>query len=222
MLCIPKPVDLFRLGKQALIELGFPLAVMREGFQPFRKHDAELRDRKLQQHAAQKRTDRILVQRFAVDRQTRCIILTGDRFRERLRFSALRVRTVEQNQKRLPDCLKLFDHTPLSLNIGSAVEVRNAPVRGDDEADRCMICNDLSGADLRSLPHGNLMVKPRRCHETLAGLIELTGSAGNHEADAVDQTYGSLHVLGQRNRDCLLGDKFRLGGHDRLTGSALR
>ena len=66
------------------------------------------------------------------------------------------------------------------------------------------------------------MIVPRGRDEALFPIFILTVNAGDHVADAVDQTHRGAHGGVQFDGDSILRDKLRLRSHDRSPRAALR
>ena len=84
-----------------------------------------------------------------------------------------------------------------------------------------MLRDDLPGANLRRLGHGDLVVEPR-CHDHAGRQIfKLSHGAGNQVPYAVHQPDAELCSTGQFDMGGLLGYEFRLGSHDGAARAAL-
>ena len=82
--------------------------------------------------------------------------------------------------------------------------------------------HDLARAQLGRLGHGQLLVRPRRGDHARHAVLRCADRAVDHVADRVDQANRKRRRAVRRDLDGLLGDEFRLGGHDRLARAALR
>ena len=129
---------------------------------------------------------------------------------------------VQQHQKRLTDLLQFPDDTFLRLQIVLPGNVCDGTVGGDDDAHGGVVGDDLTGADLRRLGHGDLVVVPRGHHHAGRQIFELAHGAGHHVAHAVDEPHGEGHVILQSDADSLLRHELWLRGHDGAAGAALR
>ena len=132
------------------------------------------------------------------------------------------MRTVQEDQKRLVNGLQLLHDTPLRVNIIRSGNVRNAAVGSDYDSDRGMVADDLFRSFLSCDAHRHFVVKPRGRDHSFTALIILTGSAGDHIADAVNEPHRRLHAGSELHGYRLLRYEFWFRRHDGPSGSALR
>ena len=128
---------------------------------------------------------------------------------------------IQQNDKWFSDGLQLLDGPFLRRHIIFPGQVADAAVRRDHQTDGCMVVDDLLGPDGRRLCKRDLVLKPGRLHLAFRVVLNVPGSPLHHEAHAVDEPDFHLHILRELDRRRVLGDKFRLCGHDRGAGCRL-
>ena len=85
-----------------------------------------------------------------------------------------------------------------------------------------MIIDNFSGSDFRSLGKRNVIIKPRRLHQTLLTVFHMTRCPVYHESHAVYDPYLGFNTVCQINAGRFLRNKLGLRGHDGLAGRALR
>ncbi len=85
-----------------------------------------------------------------------------------------------------------------------------------------MICDYLSGSNLCSLGKGNLILIPRRFHQTLLLILNMACGSVYHKAYAVNEPDFCLNSVLQAKFSRLFRNKFGLCGHDRLSAGTLR
>ena len=131
------------------------------------------------------------------------------------------LRGIQQHHKGPADLLQLADHALLRLQIVLPWDICDGAVCGDDHAHGRMVGDDLTGADLRGLGHGDLVVEPRRHDHAGRQVLELAHSPGDHVPHAVDEPHGKGRISLQLDADGLLRHEFRLRRHDGAAGAAL-
>ena len=162
-----------------------------------------------------------LVQFQTVDRNAVYLIPGGNILGDGLGPVTAGIHGVQQHDKRLPQFLQLPDDPFLRLQIVLPGDVGHAAVGGDDDTDGGVLRNNLPGADLRCLGHGDLMVVPGSRDHAGRVILVLADGALHHIAYAVDEPHGEGRASLQLNLGRLLRDKFRLRRHDGPSGAAL-
>ena len=84
-----------------------------------------------------------------------------------------------------------------------------------------MLRDDLAGADLRRLRHGDLSVIPRGCHHAGCVVLKLPDGAPHHVPYTVDEPHGKGAAIFQPDLGSFLRDKLRLCRHDGTAAAAL-
>ena len=133
---------------------------------PGRQEKVQLLQRELIQQVADQRGDVLLCQRQAVYRHAPHTVGFLDLGRNRGGALALRLRRVQQHDKRLADGLQFPDDALLGWLVVLPRDVCHRTIGGDDHPYGGVIGDDLPRADLRGLGHGDLVVKPGRHHHT--------------------------------------------------------
>ena len=134
----------------------------------------------------------------------------------------MRIRTVYDYGKGLSDPLQFHNHPRFCRNVFFTLNSADAAVRGNDDANRRVFGNYLVRSDFRRFRHTDLIFKPWRCNETFLSVLKLSRCAFHHISDAIHKTDGNVISSVKRERYGFLRHKFRLRGHDRLSGAALR
>ena len=210
------------LFAQQCIELLLCLIFGCQDVHPLRHTEASLCDREFIQYRAQDLQNILLRQLQTVDRQAGGIVLLAQLSRQCLCGLPRRIGRVEQDEKRLADVLQLCNDARFCRGIVLPRELGHAAVGRDDNADRRVLADNFARSLFRRHAHGDLVIVPRRCDQTLFPVFVLTVCAGDHISNAVDQPHGGAHGSIQLDRDGILRDKLRLSCHDRPAGSALR
>ena len=139
-----------------------------------------------------------------------------------LRFRALRLHRIDQNEKWLVQAFQLANHAILRVQIRFARKIRYGTVGCHDKANGGVVGNDLSRAQLGSLRHGNGSVAPWCRDHARRVLLRLPECAVNEITDAVHQSNLACPIIVQRNFCGFFRHKFRLRGHDGSAGTRLR
>ena len=188
--------------------------VHRQRVHPGGQENAHLPQRKFVQNTLDDVGDGLLRQLQAVHRQTLDPEAALDVPADAHDPSAVGLGGVEQNHKGLPQGLELGDDPLLRLQIVLPGDVGDGAVGGDDDAHGGVLLDDLPGADLRRLRHGDLVVHPGGHHHPGRSVLKLPHSPPDHVAHAVDQPHreGDAPLQGHVHR--LLGHELGLRGHD--------
>ena len=100
---------------------------------------------------------RPLAQVQAAHRQAGHVVLLRQLGPEGLGPVGVRPGGVEEDEEGLAQLLELGDHPGLRLQVGLPGQVGDGAVGGDHDANGGVLGNDLPGADLRGLRHGDLL-----------------------------------------------------------------
>ena len=193
----------------------------RQGVHPRRQENVQLPHGELVQHRLQDLPYIFLLQPQAVHRHALHLIPAGDvpgQGQSPVRFGVL---AVQQDDKRLSQLLQFPDHPLLRFQIILSGNVGNAAVCGDDDANGGMLRDDLPGADLRRLRHGDRMIVPRRCDHPGLIILRLAQGPPDHVAHTVDKPDGKGRAPLQLDLGRLLRHELRFRRHHRAAGAAL-
>ena len=231
MLALPKGGD-NALHLPDVAELGGVLAdgvvqprldgvVRRQGVHPGGQEQVQLLHGELVEHRLQNRGHRVLIQFQAVDGHAVHLVPGGDVLGDGLSPAVLGIGGIQQDDEGLPQLLQLPDHPLLRLQVVLPGDIRDGAVGGDDDADGGVLGDHLSGADLRRLGHGDLVVVPGSGDHPGGVVLHLSDGALHHVAHAVDQPHGKARPVRQLDLGGLLRDELGFGGHDGPAGAAL-
>ena len=140
-----------RGGGDALVEPCFQRRVLRQGVQPRRQENAQLRDRKLIERELQYLFYVFLPELQAGDCQAGDAVFLRQLRSQLLRLLALRRGAVQQQYKGLADGAQFAYHALLGLHIVLARYAADAAVRRHHDAQRGVVVDDPPRALLRGL-----------------------------------------------------------------------
>ena len=210
-----------RLPAHRLVYAGFDGVVRRQSLHPGRQEQVQLPQGKFIQQPLQQLRDLLLPQLQTVHRQAADVIPPLDVRCHGLGPGALGLGGVQQHHKGLAKLLQLPDHPLLGLQIVLPGDLRDAAVGGDHDAHGGVVADDLPGAQLRRLGHGDLVVVPGGHHHPGRQVLILAHSAGHHIPHAVDEPHGERDPLLHADLHRLLRHELGFGGHDGAAGAAL-
>ena len=196
--------------------------VRRQGLHPGGQEQIQLPQRKLIQQPPQQLGDLRLPQLQTVHRQTPDVVLALDISGDRLSPGTLGLGGIQQHHKGFSQLLQLPNHPLLGLQIILPWDLRDAAVGCDHNAHGGVVADDLPGAKLRRLSHGDLVVKPGGHDHPGRQILILSHSAGHHVAYAVNKPHGERDPLLHADLHRLLRNKFGFRRHDGAAGAALR
>ena len=98
------------------------------------------------------------------------------------------MRGIDEHQKRLMQLFQFRNRLIFRIQIGFLRQIRKASVRRHNDADRRMVGDNFSCAQLCSLRKGNLVIVPRRFNQPFCTVLQMSCSALDHKAYAVHQT----------------------------------
>ena len=128
---------------------------------------------------------------------------------------------IDDDQKGLAGGAHILNGPPLRDQVVPCRDLRDAAVGGHHQPQGAMLLHDLLGAQLCRLGHGDLVVEPGGGDHPGHPLIVGTHCSLHHIAHRVNKPH--LHPADAVGRDLrrLLGNKFRLRGHNDPAGTAL-
>ena len=192
-----------------------------EHIHPGGEKQLQLLHGELVEHPAQDGLHRLLVQGQAVHRQAGDLVLLGNVRLDGLGPVAVGLGGVEQHHKGLAHGFEFLNDPLLRLQVVLPRDVGDGSIGGHHNANGGVVSDNLLGAQLRRLGHGNLVVHPGGGHHPGLVSVHLPHGSGHHVAHAVNEPHGEgaavLH--GQAHR--ILRDEFGLGGHHHAAGPAL-
>ena len=218
---LPDVVQFRRPLPHCVVQSGLDGMVGGQSVHPGRQEQVQLLHGELVEDGLQNIRHILLPQLKTVHRHTVDLVPGGDVPADGLRPVAVRLRRIQQDDERLSQLLQFPDDPLLRLQIVLPGDIRHRAVGGDDDADGGVLRDDLPGADLRRLRHGNLVVVPGRGDHPGGIVLVLTDGPLHHIAHAVDEPHGKGRPIGQLYLGCLLRHKFRLRRHDGPAGAAL-
>ena len=189
---------------------------------PRREEHAYLPHRERIEQRAQQLAKLRLVQGLAVRRHGVHAIGLLQLAAQRLRLPAVRRGRIHNHEERLPRCLHIPDGPCLCLAVVCARDVRDGPVRRDDEAHRAVLLHDLARAELGRLLHRKLRIGPRRCDHARLAVFRRADGPVHKIAHGIDEPHGQARRSVRRDLHGFLRHEFRLRRHDRPAGAALR
>ena len=203
------------------IQAVFDGVVPGQGVHPGGEEEVQLLHRELVQHPLDDVGDRVLLQLQAVDAHTRHVVPAGDVRPDGLGPLGPGLGGVEYHQEGLAQLLQLADDPLLRLQVVLPGDVGDGAVGGYHDADGGVLGNDLPGANLGGLGHGDGLGEPGGGHHPGGVVLQGAHRTGHQVAHAVDEPHleGGPAVHGDLHR--LLGDEFGLGGHDGAARAAL-
>ena len=151
-----------------------------------------------------------------------CVIALGKFARKFFSLGGIGILRVEYDHKRLSEFTQFIYDTLLALLVLTSRNVRNRAVRGDNKAYRGVLGYHLLRTDLGSHIKRNFLIKPR-CHDhSRLFVFYVAYRAWNDIAHAVDKANIERSSAAEVNSNSLLGNEFRLCGHDSLSRRRLR
>ena len=190
-----------------------------ERVDPRRQHNANLPHGKFVQHSLEHGAHFLGIDVHAVRGNGGDVVGIGNLLTNMLRFRALRLHRIDQNEKWFVQAFQLANHAILRVQIRFARKIRYSTVGCHDKANGGVVGNDLSRAQLGSLRHGNGGVAPWCRDHARRVLLGLPECAVNEIADAIHQSNLACPIIVQRNFCGFFRHKFRLRGHDGSAGT---
>ena len=218
---LPDMAELCSVLADGVVQSRFDGVTGRQSVHPRRQEQVQLLHWELVEHRLQYGGHRVLVQLQAIDSHAVDLVPGGDVLGDGLGPVAPGVGGVQQNDEGLSQLLQLPDHPLLRLQVVLPGDVGDGAVGGDDDADGGVLSDDLPGADLRRLGHGDLVVVPGGSDHPGGVVLHLADGSLHHVAHAVDKPHGAVSPVRQLDLGGLLRDELGLGGHDGPAGAAL-
>ena len=162
-------------------------------------------------------------QLLCVNRRHGHVVHFRERAAQRLGFLAARLGSVHEHNKRLSKFSELGNDPALGCHIAFAIQVGNAAVCGNNNANGTMFCNYLVRTNFRSLGKRHFLIGPGRFHHALLSLFRNAQGARNQISHTINHFSAKLHmILFQRNLHRFLGNEFGFCCHNGFTVAALR
>ena len=133
----------------------------------------------------------------------------------------IRIGGIKKDQKRLSKLFQFCDDPIFCLQIILSRNIAYRTVGGDYNTDRRMLGNYLSGAQLRCLAHGDIMVDPGSCYHSRLVVLRLSGGSRDQITNTVDQANRKGGAIIHINSNSLFRHKFGFRCHNGSSGTAL-
>ena len=178
--------------------------------------------RELQKHLLQYHRNILFFQLFTVDRKYRNLIFVKHLLRLFSDCITVRSCRIQKDHERFSQSLQFRNGSLFGFLVISCRDISKTSVAGHDDPNRGMVMDDFMRPKLCCFRKRNLLPEPWRLHHALRIIFQMPGGTLYHISHAVDQADPDRNLSSHTDLHCLFGDKFRLGGHDRLSGCRLR
>ena len=217
----PDIADPLHKSPDLIQQILFDPVIPGKHLHPFRNIELHLCNRKLIKNLLHDLMDVLRIHLFAVDRNGPDAVLLLQFSRQRLRFIRIRLFTVQQDHKRLPDGFQFPHGLFFRLYVAFSRDICNAAVRGNHEPDRRVLPDHLLRSDLRRPGEGNLVFIPRGSDLPFPAVLHMPGRPLDHKSHTVNQSDFCLRIIGKLYHSRFFRYEFRLCRHDRRTGRGL-